>query len=102
MMQGDCYGLEIEIKKADGTAVTDSEVSDVEITVGRLTKTFAKEEVSYSGGCWVFHLTQEETFRFPAGRAKAQVRVVWKDGTVEGVPIGEIPVFESISKVVLE
>ena len=101
MMQGDSYGLRIEIKNESEEAVTLSEVSDVEITVGFLRKTYAKGEVLYSDGIWVFPITQEESFKLPATRVKAQVRVVWKDGSVEGASLGEIRVHESISKVVL-
>ena len=101
MMQGDSFGLKIEVLKESDEAVTLSEVSDVEITVGFLRKTYAKGEVLYSDGIWVFPITQEESFKSPATRVKAQVRVVWKDGSVEGASLGEIRVHESISKVVL-
>ena len=39
MMQGDSYSLDIEILDAFGTAITDAEVSNVEITIGHLRKT---------------------------------------------------------------
>lgn len=103
MMQGDSYGLKIEILKADGTAVTTADVSDVEITIGSLSKTYSDGKVTFSEdeNKWIYHLTQAETFKFPAARIKAQVRVVWADGSVEGVHLGEIRVLESISKEVL-
>ena len=101
MMQGDSFGLKIEVLKESDEAVTLSEVSDVEITVGFLRKTYANGEVLYSDGIWVFPITQEESFKLPATRVKAQVRVVWKDGSDEGASRGEIRVQESISKVVL-
>lgn len=101
MMQGDSYGLKIEILNADGVAVTSDDVSDVEITVGFIRKTYAKGEIIYSDGLWIIPLTQEETFKLPATRVKAQVRVVWKDGFVEGASLDEIRIHESISKVVL-
>lgn len=101
MMQGDSYSLNIEVLKESGEAVSLGEVSDVEITVGFLRKTYAKGEVLYTDGIWVFPITQEESFSLPATRVKAQVRVVWKDGSVEGASLGEIRVHESISKAVL-
>lgn len=101
MMQGDSYGLKIEILNADGVAVTPDDISDVEITVGFIRKTYTNVEIFYSDGSWVIPLTQEETFTLPATRVKAQVRVMWKDGLVEGASLGEIRVHESISKVVL-
>lgn len=111
MMQGDSYGLKISIVSDNITgtpgqttdrSVTPDYVSDVEITVGIIRKTYAKGEVFYeSGQGWIVPLTQDETFKLPAARVKAQVRVVWKDGSVEGASLGEIRVDESISKVVL-
>ena len=103
MMQGDAYGLPIEILRNDETVVTPNDVSDVEIAIGFLTKTYKAGEITYNANAakWVFPLTQEETFRFPAVRMKAQVRVVWPDGSVEGVCMEGINVHESISKEVL-
>lgn len=101
MMQGDSYGLTIDVLNADDEAVTPDDVSDVEVTIGNLRKTYASGEVTYSDGKWVFPLTQEETFKFPAARVKAQVRVVWANGDVEGTVLDPINVRESMSKEVL-
>lgn len=103
MMQGDSYSLKVEILDKDKALVTPADVSDVEITVGSLRKTYANNEVTYNENLerWLFPLTQEETFRFAPARVKAQVRVVWQDGTVEGVSLGTINILESISKEVL-
>ena len=102
MMQGDSYSLDIEILDADGTAITDAEVSNVEITIGHLRKTFA-DGVRYdsSKGVWKFPMTQEETFRYMPARVRGQVRVVWNNGEVEGIPLEGISVKESISREVL-
>ena len=103
MMQGDSYSLSIEILKADGTQVTAADVSDVEITIGHLRKTYAEGAVTYhsASGIWLFPLSQEETFRYLPSRVKGQVRVVWNNGDVEGIPLDEINVQESISREVL-
>ena len=103
MMQGDSYSLKIEILNSDNELVTPDDVTDVEIIVGSLRKTYAKKEVAYDdvSKSWVFPLTQEETFRFAPARVKAQVRVAWNNGFVEGTSIGTINVTESISKEVL-
>ena len=101
MMQGDSYGIQVEILKSDGSVVTTSDVSDVEIAIGSLKKTYASGEVSFADGKWVFPITQEETFKLPSTYVPAQVRVVFTNGDVEGVPLGEILVHESVSKVVL-
>lgn len=101
MMQGDSYGLSIEILNADDAAVTPDDVSDVEVAIGYLRKTYASGEVTYADGKWNFPLTQEETFKLPAARVKAQVRVVWANGDVEGTVLDPVNVRESMSKEVL-
>ena len=102
MMQGDGYSLPIEIFRADGTRVTDPDVADVEVTLGPLRKTYKRGEVTFCDGKWQFPVTQQETFSLEAQRQRCQVRVLWLDGTVEGVSLGEILVTESLSREVLE
>ena len=103
MLQGDSYGLPIEILRSDNTVVTAADVSDVEITIGFLTKTYKSGKVTYNEDTekWVFPLTQQETFKLPAVRVKAQLRIKWPNGAVEGVDLDGINVHESISKEVL-
>lgn len=101
MMQGDSYNLTIEILNAEGNAVTPNDVIDVEIAIGFLRKTYANNEILYADGLWVFPITQEESFKLPPARIKAQVRVVWTSRLVEGTALDEFLVQESISKVVL-
>ena len=101
MMQGDSYGLRIEIKNESDEAVTPDDVTDVEITVGFFRKTLAKGEVLYSDGVWIFPISQEESFKLPSTRIKAQVRVAWNNGGIEGTSLDDIRVKESLSKVVL-
>ena len=104
MMQGDSYGIPIEIKQKDGEVVTPTVVEDVEIAVGHIIKTFKTGGVGYDAteGKWVFILTQEESFKLPASTVKAQVRVMWDETHVEGASLGYIDVEESLSKEVLK
>ena len=103
MMQGDSYGLEVTLLDGDGAVITPDVVTNIEITIGSLSKTYKDGQVTFSEDSqkWIFPLDQEETFAFPASRVKAQARVVWANGGVEGVTLGNINVHESISKVVL-
>lgn len=101
MMQGDSYKLKVAILSPDQTALTPEDLADVEITVGPFIKTYSAGEVTYEDGQWLVLLTQEETFKLPAARVKAQVRVKWPDGNVEGQPLGQIINNESLSKGVL-
>lgn len=101
MMQGDSYKLGIMILNNAGNPVTPDDVSDVEITIGNLSKTYKNAEVTFHEGVWMFPLSQQETFRYWPSAVKAQVRLVWKNGVVEGKPLYGIRISESISKEVL-
>ena len=101
MMQGDSYNLGIRILNNAGNPVTPDDIKDVEITIGRLRKTYKNAELTYSGGVWLFPLSQKETFGYWPSSVKAQVRVVWANGVIEGVPMYGVRIDESISKEVL-
>ena len=101
MMQGDSYSLGINILNNAGQPVTPNDINDVEITIGNLRKTYLNAQVTYSDGVWLFPLSQQETFRYWPASVKAQVRVAWKNGVVEGKPLYGIRINESISKEVL-
>ena len=101
MMQGDSYSLGIRILNNAGNQVTPDDIKDVEITIGHLRKTYLNAEVTYQEGMWLFPLSQQETFRYWPSSVKAQVRVVWANGVVEGKPLDGVRIQESISKEVL-
>ena len=101
MMQGDSYNLGINILNNAGQPVTPNDIKDVEITIGNLRKTYLNAQVTYHDGVWIFPLSQEETFRYWPASVKAQVRVVWANGVIEGKPLYGIRINESISKEVL-
>ena len=101
MMQGDSYSLGIRILNNAGNPVTPEDINDVEITIGQLRKTYLNEQVTFYEGLWMFPLSQKETFDYWPTAVKAQVRVVWKNGVVEGKPVYGVRINESISKEVL-
>lgn len=101
MMQGDSAYLGIEILGSGGSPVTDLDVKDLEITIGPLSKRFARGEITYAGGLWLFPLSQGESFALVPGGVDAQIRVAWANGVVEGMTLSGIRVEESISKEVL-
>ena len=101
MMQGDSYNLGIRILNNAGNPVTPEDIKDVEITVGQLSKTYLNAQVTFYEGLWLFPLSQKETFDYWPAAVKAQVRVVWKNGVVEGKPVYGVRINESISKEVL-
>ena len=101
MMQGDSYSLSIEILNANDQPITDAELSNIEVTIGPLRKTI-DDGVRYDAGSktWTFPMSQEETFQRPR-KVKGQVRLVWANGDVEGIPLGDIRIDESISREVM-
>lgn len=101
MMQGDSYSLGIRILNNAGNPVTPDDVKDVEISIGHLIKSYTRAELIYSDGRWLFPLSQQETFGYWPSAVKAQVRVVWANGFIEGKPLYGVRINESISKEVL-
>ena len=101
MMQGDSYALGIRILNNAGNPVAPEDIRDVEITIGQIRKTYSNAELMYSEGLWMFPVSQNESFGVWPGTAKAQVRVAWANGVVEGKPLYGIRTIESISKEVL-
>ena len=87
MMQGDNYSLGIVILNNAGSPVTVGDIRDVEITIGHLTKTYRNAEITYSDGVWFFPISQKDSFSMWPSAVKAQVRVAWANGIVEGKPI---------------
>ena len=101
MMQGDAYLLGISILNNAGMPVTPADVADVEITIGHLKKKYSDAALSFRGGVWMFPLSQSETFGCLPAAPKAQVRVKWANGVIEGKPLYGVRIAESISKEVL-
>ena len=101
IMQGDAYNLPVDILNEENIAVTPADVADVEISIGSLRKTYAAGDITYDAGQWIFPLTQEETFKMLPRRVKVQIRVKWRDGSVEGTDLGYKNILESMSKEVL-
>ena len=101
MMQGDSYNLGISILNNAGNPVAPEDIKDVEITIGHLSKSYLNAQVTYYDGLWMFPLSQKETFDYLPASVKAQVRVVWKNGVVEGKPLYGVRISESMSKEVL-
>ena len=101
MMQGDAYLLGIQILNNAGMPVTPADVIDVEITIGHMKKRYSEALLSYSDGLWLLPLSQSETFGYLPAAPRAQVRVKWANGVVEGKPLYGVRIDESISREVL-
>lgn len=101
MMQGDAYYLGIRILNNAGSVVTPADVKNIEITIGHMSKTYLNAEVLFANGLWLFPVAQSESFRIFAGSVKAQVRVVWANGVIEGKDLYGTRNVEGLSKEVL-
>ena len=101
MMQGDSYNLGIKLQDDTGAGILPEAVSDIEITIGHLTKTYAGGEIKYGENVWLFPLTQEESFSLTAGKPYGQVRIKWASGEVDGCKLDVPRLDESRSREVL-
>ena len=100
IMQGDEYGIAFTLKDSEQNAITPLNASDVEITIGGVTKNFLNGPITFYNGEWVFPLKQEESMNFP-GYIETQVRVKFSSGDVIGEYTGSMKVLPSGSKELL-
>lgn len=101
MMQGDSYSLAVKIVNNAGSVVTPEDVTDVEITIGRVSKCLSRGQIQYENSLWLYPFSQDESQAILPGTVPAQVRVAWKNGAVEGTRIDGVRMHESLSKEVL-
>lgn len=103
IMQGDQYHIAIEILVDDQPITDISTISDVEVCLGTLKKTMANNEIIYSETekAFLFPLTQQEAFAFPARNQSMQVRVKFQNGDVIGEKLDYVDVESSMSRTVM-
>ena len=103
MMQGDQYKIPVELKGADGVPITQSEIKDLEIFVGRFRKTLSDRSVSFEESESLFYVfvTQKETFMLH-GEVELQARILFLSGDVVGINLGTVNFEKATSKVVLK
>lgn len=101
MMQGDASYLGIQLLNNAQSPVTPQDVQEVELTVEQLRRTYSSGQVLYEDGLWLMPLSQQETMKLPGRCLRAQVRVRWANGVVEGCPIPGIALAESLSREVI-
>ena len=97
MMQGDAYNIYLTILNESGEAITDADVSKVNITFGGTTKSYPDGAVSYDDGEWLYPVTQAQTIGM-ANVAELSVRVKYTGGDVEGAKIGNVYIIPSADK----
>ena len=77
MMQGDACRIPFRIRQ-DGMTVTPEMITDLEVTVGQLRKTYLGGEIIWGEDCWFVYLSQEETMGMN-GADYIRVRVRYLD-----------------------
>ena len=97
MMQGDAYNIYLTILNESGEAITDADVSKVNITFGGTTKSYPDGAVSYDDGEWLYPVTQAQTIGM-ANVAELSVRVKYNTGDVEGAKIGNVYIIPTADK----
>lgn len=60
IMQGDACRIPFRIRQ-DGRAIVPELITDLEVTVGALRKTYLEGSVVWENDCWFVYLSQEET-----------------------------------------
>jgi len=104
MMQGDAYNIQFIIIRDDNTIVTPSMISEVEIVIGTLRKTYSSGIITYSeyDQNWLFPISQSESLALSASNQPVQARIKFTENDeVIGENLGVIPLEQSRSKVVL-
>ena len=99
IMQGDQYNIPFEISDSQGEAILPAQVESVEFSIGNMRKSYP-DEVTYSGGQYLFPITQQEAFSMQ-NSVPVQIRVKFSNGDIVGASAGGINVAASISKAVL-
>ena len=101
MMRGDAYEIALTLTDEESQAITDADVTDVEIVLGGIRKTYANGDVTFSDGKWIFPISQEETLNGLPSVSGLQVRVKYTLGDVVGATVGNVYVLPSSSNEVL-
>lgn len=104
MMQGDSYYIYFNLKtrnKGEEIPIDPSCVSEIELRIGSIRKTYTENEIIHVEGCrWKARLLQTETFSL-AMYNNAQVRVKLTSGDVIGTSASPVQAYNSLSKEVI-
>ena len=101
MMQGDAYNLGFTVLNNAKVPVTPNDIKDLEISIGHIRKTYRNAQITFYDGKWMLPLSQKETLGCWPKATKAQIRILWANGVVEGKQINGVRITESMSKEVL-
>lgn len=77
IMQGDACRIPFHIRQ-DGRVVMADMITDLEVTVGELRKTYSSGEITYDDEYWYVYLSQQETMAM-TGPDQIRVRIRYLD-----------------------
>lgn len=102
MLQGNTYNLPIKLIDIKENIINSDSVSDVVVTIGEIEKKYTNGGLFFDEGkgVWIVRLTEQETFALNKN-VKWQLRVLFKDGTIDGTEPKVISVIDSINKTIL-
>lgn len=102
MLQGNTYKLPVQLEDINGNVINSDLVQEIVVTLGNLEKQYTKGDFYFDEekGCWVIPLTEQETFKLNRS-VKWQLRVLFKDGTIDGTEPKMISIIDSINKTIL-
>lgn len=101
VMKGDQYALRCIItigEDAEEHNLTPDEIDDMEIIVGRHSKTFAMGEVEYDADNaeWLYPFRQEDSFCFgPVEAVQARVKIL---GSIYGLNLGTVNTINTLTR----
>lgn len=101
MMQGDSYPVKLKIAALDGTLITSEMCVCVEVTIGKIIRTWPDGGVQYQDGYWYMPLTQKQTFSMASRPQEVQARVSFRDGKVIGGKGEAVRLSASLSRAIL-
>lgn len=93
--KGDAYALPVIIL-ADGTPITETDVSGVRIGLGTITAIWPDGQLRYDSGVWLLPVTQAQSYTLPQGDVYYQVQVQMSSGETLSSPRTKIHIDSSI------
>lgn len=93
--KGDAYALPVIIL-ADGTPITETDVSGVRIGLGTITAIWPDGQLRYDSGVWLLPITQAQSYTLPQGDVYYQVQVQMSSGETLSSPRTKIHIDSSI------
>ena len=102
LMQGDQYKIPFYLTDGKNRVLSDQYIKDIEICIGKVRHRYPEITYNEEQQVWEFPLSQKESFSFTRCYAPVQIRIQTYDDEVVGLNLGEMKIFNSISKELFE